>query len=125
MIYLSTEEVLLLHEYQIETFGGSHGILNPNLLESAVLRPQASFSGEEVYKSVFEKAAVLMIGLIKNHPFVDGNKRTGLHASLVFLKLNGVSLKAPNEKLVKIAVRIARGKLSVEAVAKELERWAG
>ncbi len=121
MIYLSLEEVIFLHEYQIQAFGGLPGILSTNLLESAVLRPQASFSGKELYESVFEKAAILTIGIIQNHPFIDGNKRTGLYAGLVFLNLNGIILKISNKNLVDIALSIVRKDLSVEALAELLK----
>src|SRR3989344_5060993 len=98
MIYLSLEEVLILHEYQIEKFGGAQGILDIRLLESAILRPQTTFGGKDLYDDLYLKSAVLALSIIKNHPFVEGNKRTGLHAALVFLELNGVSTNVDNEE---------------------------
>jgi len=97
MIYLTVEEILVLHDYQIERFGGKHGLLNLSLLESAVNRTFTNISGVDMYPSVHEKAAVLAYALIKNHPFVDGNKRTGLHAALTFVELNGYTLTIPQK----------------------------
>ena len=76
MRYLTVEEILAIHDYQIERFGGLQGILNLPLLESAASRPITNISGRDMYESVHEKAAVLAYSLIKNHPFTDGNKRT-------------------------------------------------
>lgn len=76
----------------IDKTGGSHGVRDLGLLESAVMRPKATFGGEELYSDVFSKAAALMHSLIRNHPFVDGNKRTGIAAAGLFLAQNGVQL---------------------------------
>ena len=122
MIYLTTEEVILLHEYQIELFGGASGILSANLLESAVLRPQAGFSGKDLYPSIFDKAAVLTTSLIQNHPFIDGNKRTGLYSGLVFLELNGIKLKISDKSLVDLALKIAQKDLNIAELSKVLEK---
>lgn len=82
--YLSLEQVLVIHEKLIEKYGGSHGIRDHALLESAVVRPRTSAFGEEAYPTLFLKAAVLLHSIIKNHPFVDGNKRTGFGAMQKF-----------------------------------------
>ena len=74
---ISLKEVLYLHEQSIKDFGGSHGIRDHGLLESAIERPNATFGGEELYPTIFLKAAALLESIVKNHPFVDGNKRTG------------------------------------------------
>lgn len=118
MNYLSLEEILILHEYQIEKFGGASGIRDIKLLESAVLRPQTVFDGKELYKSVFQKAAVLAISIIRNHPFADGNKRTGMHAALTFLELNGYEPTFRNKELVKLGLDVANKKADVEPLSK-------
>ena len=120
MIYLSLEEVLILHEYQIEKFGGAQGILDIRLLESAILRPQTTFGGKDLYDDLYLKSAVLALSIIKNHPFVEGNKRTGLHAALVFLELNGVSTNVDNEELITLSLNIATNVLDSEGFAETL-----
>lgn len=117
MRYLTVEEVLALHDYQIERFGGAHGLLNLPLLESALNRPVTNISGKDMYEGEFKKAAVLAYSIIKNHPFVDGNKRTGLHSALAFLELNGYIIKIKSKSLVKLGVDIASNKVKLEEVA--------
>jgi death-on-curing protein len=109
MRYLTVEQVLFLHARLIEETGGSHGIRDIGLLESAVARPQATFGGEELYPDVFSKAAALMHSLIRNHPFIDGNKRTGITAAALLLRANGFRLEASNAELEALALRVARG----------------
>ena len=87
---LSKEQVLLLHTQLIEEFGGTDGVRDYNLLDSALETPFQSFAGEELYPTIQAKAARLGYGLIKNHTMLDGNKRIGAHAMLVFLALNGI-----------------------------------
>lgn len=93
MIILSKKQVLALHSDLIREFGGTEGIRDEGLLESALAAPFQTFGGKPVYPSLQAKAARLGFGLVSNHPFVDGNKRTGAHVMLVFLALNGVELR--------------------------------
>ena len=90
MIRLSKPQILLLHEQLIAETGGSSGLRDEGMLDSALNAPFQTFGGEDVYLSLQQKAARLCFGLAKNHPFVDGNKRIGAHVMLVFLALNGV-----------------------------------
>lgn len=106
---LSKRQILLLHQQLIAETGGSAGLRDEGLLESALAAPFQSFSGVDVYPSVQQKAARLGYGLVKNHPFVDGNKRIGAHAMLVFLALNGIVLEHSQEELVDIILRVASG----------------
>jgi death-on-curing protein len=117
--YLTVEEVYLLHERLIQRIGGSSGLRDPDLLASAVARPQASFGGEELYPDLWTKAAALMHSLIKNHPFVDGNKRTAVTATGIFLELNGHRLTASNEEMVRFAVQLA----AEDAELVEIAAW--
>jgi len=94
MNYLTSERVLFLHARLIEETGGSHGARDVALLESAVASPQATFGGEDLYPDLVSKAAALMESLIRNHPFVVGNKRTGVTAAALFLRQNGRRLTA-------------------------------
>ncbi len=116
MRYLSVEEILAIHDYQIERFGGSQGIVNLSLLESAVNRSSTNISGKDIYESVYEKAAAIAYSVIKNHPFVDGNKRTGLHAALTFLELNGYKVTISQKMLVKLGLYIADKKADLKKI---------
>ena len=115
--YLSVAQVRALHELQIERFGGGSGVRDTGALDAAVMRPRASFGGEDLYSDVPAKAAALMHSLVQNHPFVDGNKRVGLHAMLVFLAENGMDLTTSSKELVELTLAIATSRIGVEAVA--------
>lgn len=119
--YLTPQQVLAIHDQMIKRFGGSGGIRDVGLLESAVFRPQASFDGVDLYPAIFEKAAALLQSLLKNHPFVDGNKRTALTSAGIFLKINGYKLINTYEKEVEFAVSVDNGHLSLEQIAKWLK----
>ncbi len=119
MIRLSKEQVLLMHERLIETTGGSIGIRDEGMLDSALSNPFQSFAGEELYPSVQAKAARLCYGLVKNHPMVDGNKRIGTHVMLVFLMLNGYELTYTQQELSDTILALASGKLSAE----DIQQW--
>lgn len=124
MKYLTVAEVLALHDYQIVRFGGRSGILNLSLLESAVSRVKTNISGSDMYGSVFQKAAVLAYSLIKNHPFVDGNKRTGLHSALTFIELNGYKVEMPSSVLVNLGVAIATDKMTLADIEKTFTKYS-
>jgi death-on-curing protein len=122
MRYLTVEQVLFLHARLIEETGGSHGIRDIGLLESAVARPQAAFEGEELYPDLFSKAAALLHSLIRNHPFIDGNKRAGITAAALFLRANGFVLAADNPDLETFALRVASRNIGVPEVARWLRK---
>ena len=117
MKYLSAEQVLFIHARLIEETGGSHGIRDLGMLLSAVGRPQASFDNQDLYPDVFNKAAALMESLIRIHPFIDGNKRTGITAAGLFLYRNGYRLAASNADVVTITMQIAQSHGSLETLA--------
>lgn len=121
MRYLTINEILVLHAYQIDKFGGNPKVLDIRLLESALARPQTILSKKEMFPSIFDKSAVLATGIINNHPFVDGNKRTGIYALLVFLELNEVKLSINDEQLVKLGNEIATKNISLNEVVKFLK----
>jgi death on curing protein len=116
---LSKEQILMLHSQLIEATGGSDGVRDYNLLESALETPFQSFGGEELYPTIQAKAARLGYGLIKNHCMVDGNKRIGTHAMLVFLALNGIELSYTQKELYETILDVAASKLGYE----ELLEW--
>ena len=119
MIRLSKSQILLIHDQLITETGGSSGLLDEGLLDSALNAPFQTFGEEDVYPSLQQKAARLCFGLVKNHPFVDGNKRSGAHAMLVFLALNGVELQHSQTELSDVILRLAAGEIE----AQELLRW--
>ena len=111
MIILSIEQIILMHSMLISETGGLDGIRDKGLLDSAVNAPFQTF-GEELYKSTEAKAARLAFLLVNNHPFVDGNKRTGILAMITFLELNGTSINYTDEDLIKIGLDLAAGKMA-------------
>lgn len=116
MIVLSKEQVLMLHERLAEVTGGSKGIRDEGLLDSALSNPFQSFGGEDLYPSVQAKAAQLGYGLVKNHAMFDGNKRLGTHVMLVFLALNGYELKYSQKELSNIILALAAGEVSADGL---------
>ena len=121
MKYLTVKDVLLLHNLAIDESGGSHGLRDLGLLESAVARPQASFGGEDLYPTIFIKAGTLVHSLLRNHPFVDGNKRTSMFSAMTFLELNGYRFIAKQKEVVNFALKVENERLSVEEIAKWLK----
>jgi death-on-curing protein len=122
--FLTVEDVLTLHQRQLERFGGGSGVRDLGLLESAVAQPQASFDGTLMHDGVFEMAAAYLFHIVSNHPFVDGNKRAGLVSALTFLQLNGVRIRHATESLYDLTMRVAEGRIDKATVAIELERIA-
>ena len=109
MIRLSKPQIFLLHEQLIAETGGSSGLRDEGMLDSALNAPFQTFGGEDVYPSLQQKAARLCFGLVKNHPFLDGNKRIGAHVMLVFLALNGIELQHTQTELSDIILQLAAG----------------
>lgn len=120
IIFLDTENVLMIHEAQINMFGGFPGVRDRHLLDSAVLAPQATFSGSYLHADVFAMAAAYMHSIIKNHPFFDGNKRTGISTGLVFLRANDIPCYFSNEELVEFGIKIANSTSSFENITEQL-----
>jgi death-on-curing protein len=116
---LSKEQILLLHTQLIEEFGGTDGVRDYNLLDSALEAPFQSFAGEELYPTIQAKAARFGYGLIKNHTMLDGNKRIGAHAMLVFLALNGIEMKYTQKELYETVLSVAAGSMEYE----DLLQW--
>lgn len=113
---ISFNEVLQLHNKSIKDFGGSYGIRDTNLLESAIARPYQSFGEIEFYPTPFEKAAALIESIVKNHPFIDGNKRTGFLACYVLLYQNKIRLTADQELAYQFVIDIASSNIQFEDI---------
>jgi len=122
--FLSLDEVIELHRDQIERYGGSAGIRDVGLLQSAIAMPQAGFGGQFLHADLFEMAAAYLFHVVQNHPFVDGNKRVGAAAAMVFLELNHVEVRVSNETLVETLLAVAQGKLGKAAIAESLRKHA-
>lgn len=120
--YLTVNEVLLLHARLIQRTGGSRGLRDMGMLESAVARPRATFAGADLYPDQWTKAAALMHSLILNHPFMDGNKRVALTATGVFLDLNGYRMTISNQEAVDLILSVISGELDLEAISAWLEQ---
>ena len=116
MIKFSKEKVLLLHQLIAEETGGSVGVRDEGLLESALETAFSGFGGQEFYPTKEEKGARLGYNLISNHAFVDGNKRIGVYVMLTFLEVNGIRLDCTNEDVVKIGLGVADGSMDYEAL---------
>lgn len=119
--FLSTTQVLAIHDQMVKRFGGSFGVRDLGLIESAVARPQSGFGGQYLYTNIFDMAAALLQSILKNHAFVDGNKRTALTSAGIFLKLNEVNLINSHKEEVNFAVRVDNQNLSLEEISKWLK----
>jgi death on curing protein len=123
--FLTIEEILAIHAHQIERFGGAAGLRDAGLLQSAVAQAEASFGGVRVHSDLFSMAAAYLFHLVSNHAFVDGNKRIGLAAALVFLDLNGAPIETGTQDLYELTMAIARGEVGKGVVAAKLRELAG
>lgn len=119
--YLTPDHVLLLHQEAVERYGGSHGLRDRGLLESAIYRCRATFGGSDLYPDVWTKAAALLHGLLKNHAFVDGNKRTAYTSAARFMHLNGHELQATREEAKSFLLDVEANRLNVDQMAAWLE----
>jgi death-on-curing protein len=123
--FIRLEDVIKIQEHQLAKDGGLAGIRDPNLLDSAVMQPMASFGGEYLHEDLFLMAAAYLFHLGKNHPFIDANKRTGLVVCLAFLKLNGVEVADPNALLYDATMAVAEGRLEKDGLAAILRDLSG
>lgn len=116
MKILTKNQVIALQKQLIDRYGGTYGIRDEGILDSALHAPFQTFSGEELYPDVFEKASRLGFGLIKGHAFIDGNKRIGTHVMLIFLRLNGVMLRYSDDELIQMIFDVASGSADDKAL---------
>jgi len=117
LLFLELAEVLEIHRDQIDRYGGTHGIRDLNLLQSALAMPRAGSTEQYFHSDVFEMAAAHLFHLVKNHPFVDGNKRTGAVVALVFLDINGADMRITNDALVDLVLGVSEGRFQKDRVA--------
>lgn len=114
--FLTLEDVLRIHDDQVRRYGGSAEIRDTGLLQSAIAMPQTTYGGQHLHGDVFAMAAAYLFHIVQNHPFVDGNKRTGTVAALVFLELNGIDTNATEEELEELIWCVARGEANKQRV---------
>jgi len=115
--FLTVQEVIKLHDIAVERFGGALGIRNKGLLESAIAQPKLVIFEKYVYKDLFQMAGAYAFHIIKNHAFIDGNKRTGILVALTFLDMNNYCIETDPESLYELAIIIAQSKLSKNQIA--------
>lgn len=116
-LFLTLDEVVRIHVDMIERYGGGQGLRDPGLLESAVSMARSSFGGHYLHEDLFSMAAAYLFHIVANHPFIDGNKRTGAAAAIVFLLLNDVHLKSDEKGLEEMTLSVAKGESKKEQVA--------
>jgi death-on-curing protein len=123
-LFLTFDEVLSLHAEQIRLFGGSSGIRDVGLLQSALGSTEATFDGALLHETLFAMAATYFYGICRNHPFIDGNKRTAVGAALTFLELNGVEVNAEEDTFYDLVIGVAEGRTSKASITVFLEQHA-
>lgn len=121
--FLSYSQVIDIHQDQIESLGGTSGVRDEGLLDSALAQPQASFGGELLHPTIHEQAAAYLFHLAKNHPFVDGNKRTAFAVMDTFLNLNGYRLNLSQDEAYTLVMQVATGEMSKEDLAAFLQQY--
>jgi death-on-curing protein len=115
--FLTVDDVLESYRQQIERYGGSHGSRDQGLLESALAQPEATFGGQYLHAELYEMAAAYLFHLVNNHPFVDGNKRIGLDAALLFMEINNAPVVVTSEELVSLVLQTAQGQCAKPEIA--------
>lgn len=121
-IFLTVDHVLKLHERQITETGGEHGVRDIGLLESAVAMPKSMFGGVFLHASVYDKAAAYLFHIVKNHPFVDGNKRAGSFTATTFLRMRGLRLTCSEDVFADMVLAVAEGRLDKPSIAAFFEK---
>jgi death-on-curing protein len=117
MQFLDLDDVIEIHAGQIANYGGGVGLRDLSLLESAVAQPRAGFGSQYLHADLFEMAAAYLFHLVMNHPFIDGNKRVGLEAALVFLEINSISIDASDDELVDLVLKTTTGSVTKTDIA--------
>jgi death-on-curing protein len=120
--YLSVEQVILIHDRQVKKHGGLEGIRDLGLLISALEMPKSTFSGKDLHRTLYDKAAAYLFHIVQNHPFFDGNKRTGAFVTLLFLKMNGAKLHLDQNQYENLVILTAKGHASKSQISQFLRK---
>jgi len=123
-VHPGVPEVIFFHTVSIQQYGGAEGVREPEALEAAVVRPWFRVGAEDTFPSPFDKAAAICESIIRRHPFVDGNKRTGVSAGAYLLSTFGFEVDAPLNELEDLAIGVAKGEMSLEDIAAWFETYA-
>ncbi len=123
-LFLGLDEIVEIHRDQIEQYGGHPGIRDLELLQSAVVMPAAGFGEDYLHTDIYQMAAAYLFHIIRNHPFVDGNKRTGAVAAVVFLMMNGKELRADEDRFEALVRSVAEGKTDKAGAAEFFRKHA-
>lgn len=121
---LTVEQFLLIHSILITETGGTHGVRDIKMLSSISTEPFQKVFGKRLYPRIFEKAAVYAHRIIMRHPFIDGNKRSGITAAFMFLRQNGIEAKVPKGEIERFAVDIVTGKKEIKEISGWLEKYS-
>jgi death-on-curing protein len=121
--FLGLQEILAIHRDQIARYGGSTGIRDTGLLTSAAAMPEAMYKGEFLHTDEYDMSAAYLFHLVRNHPFIDGNKRVGAVAAIIFLELNGYLFEAPEDDFSEMVYGVARSELNKADIAIFLRKW--
>jgi death-on-curing protein len=124
-LFLGLDEVVEIHSDQIKRYGGHSGIRDIELLKSAIAMPATSFGGDYLHTDIYEMAAAYLYHIVRNHPFIDGNKRTGAVASVVFLMMNGIEINADEDNFEKTVLSAAEGKIDKAVIARFFRNNSG
>ena len=119
MIFFDYEQVIKLHSTLISKTGGIDGVRDDNLIDSALKTPFQTFGGKDLYPEILDKASQLCYSLIENHPFTDGNKRIGVHLTLLFLKINNIELTYSQKELIEFGLSVAAGNMNKD----DIKQW--
>jgi death on curing protein len=119
--YISEKDILIIHALVVETTGGDSGVRDIGLIKSAVARPKMTVGGEDAFKTLFEKGAVYLDSIVRNHALIDGNKRTGITVASRFLNINGFEINVSDREMVDFVIRVATEKLEIKEIALWLE----
>lgn len=120
--FISVSQAIEIHLDQVASFGGTSGVRDEGLLESALAQPQATFFGEYLHPTIYEQAAAYLYHIAKNHPFIDGNKRTAFAVMDTFLRVNGYILNTDNEETYILVLKVAEGSIDKKEIAQSLEQ---
>lgn len=118
MKIITIRQVLILHELQIEKYGGLSGIRDTGMLQSAIGRPFATFGGNDLYPDIFSKTAALIQSIIKNHPFLDANKRSAFVSAITLFEMNGCRFFASDNEVINYMLGVANENLTVDQISK-------
>jgi death on curing protein len=122
--FLTLDNVIEIHQNQIFNYGGNSKLRDSGLLSSALAQPSSMFHGKYLHNNIFEMAAAYLFHIVKNHPFIDGNKRTGIVSALIFLSINKIEIETSNKELELMVIAVASGKMNKTEISKWFEKYS-